>query len=153
MKKLILARHGHYHRDEDGHLTEYGERQMAELGRRLGSCLGSAPRALILSSTAPRGLESARILGDVCAIRMEGHEVLWADNQHAGSFRNAFALVESKKDEVDALILVTHLDYVARFPSYFADSRGIKLTNGGYEEVPNGAARAIDCELNTVVRI
>ncbi|MDP3975825.1 MAG: hypothetical protein Q8P95_02815 [bacterium] len=63
----------------------------------------------------------------------------------------AMKLVNSKAEETDVLIVVTHLEYVNAFPPYFAREKlGIALEAIAIEK---GEAWIIDCEGRTRVLI
>ncbi len=152
MKKLVIVRHGDY--GFDGSLSKTGRGQMERLARGLRSRLGGG-KAIILFSTAPRGEQSARILGVELGItELEPHEVLWSDRDNGRSAHPAetLALVRSKKDQYDIVILVTHYEYAEEFPMYFSNFEfdGLLFTCA---EIKKGEAWVIDCETRQRVKV
>lgn len=147
MDKLIIIRHGDY----DGvNLSDFGKRQMAELGNRLMPQINGD--VLILSSTAPRARESAEILGKAFNVSIEDHEILWSDRSHYEDFPKVLELVRSKKEEVDVLILVTHLEYVYGFPGHFGQTE-LEISTFPYREIGKGTAWVIHCEGKTIEHV
>ena len=96
-------------------------------------------------------MDSAAILGKAFGVPFEEHEVLWSENRHPEDLPKTLELVRSKKETVDVLILVTHLEYVNRFPTYFA-----KEELGSYfphDSINKGEACDIECEAKTITHV
>lgn len=149
MQRLILIRHGVYGYDD--RLNETGRQQMNEIAKKLQPTLNGG-RVALLTSVAARARESADIIGKLIGVEPEEHDVLWSENRHRENLPKALELVRSKKDVVDVLILVTHLEYTERFPRYFAQE---ELGGGTFphREVAKGEAWDIDCEQKTCTLI
>lgn len=101
-------------------IVRYGEHsQMLALGEKLKSLLGNASR-VILSSSAPYVRESAAVLASIFSVQFQERDELWCDGAHLCNFLKVHELVCSLKDTVEAVILVTHLDYCRVYASFFA---------------------------------
>jgi phosphohistidine phosphatase SixA len=152
MKKLVIVRHGDY--GFDGSLSTKGKAQMKQLAESLRSQLGGG-KTIILFSTAPRGEQSARILAAELGItELEPHEVLWSDRENGRSAHPAktLALVRSKKELYDIVVLVTHYEYAEEFPMYFSQCEfdGLLFI---CVEIKKAEAWVIDCETRQRVRV
>lgn len=148
MKRLILIRHGVDYRSN---LTYLGRMQMNSMAEKLQPTLNGS-RVGLLASTTIRTRESAGIIGRIIGVEPQVHEVLRSENMHPEDLPKALELVRSKKDNFDVLILVTHLEYVERFPCYFAQE---ELGGAVFpqQEVAKGEAWDIDCEQKTCTHI
>ena len=128
MKKLIIIRHGTY--DYDGNLDEHGKEQMKVMAAMLAQHI-NGDRALMLHSTKARAVQSAEALNTQLKLEKEAHATLvsggdWLDEKAALDF------VRKHKDRADVLILVTHMEYGERLPSYFG-TQELGLQGGGTE--------------------
>ncbi len=147
MKILIVARHGEYVSDE---LDDRGKRQIADLVEKLSPIVGDR-EPLILSSTAGRAVESAEIIADHFNTSFDQHDVLWSENRHREDLPAALELVRLHQDETEVMILVTHLEYVERFPPYYGQEElEIYLDS---KAILKGKAWVIDCEAGTITLI
>ena len=152
MKKLVIVRHGDYGFDDS--LSTKGKAQMKRLAENLRPELDGR-KTIILFSTAPRGEQSARILGAELEITAcEPHEVLWSDRENARSPHPAktLALIRSKKEQYGIVILVTHYEYAEEFPMYFSQFEFDGLLFPCVE-IKKGEAWVIDCGSRTRVRV
>lgn len=149
MQRLIIVRHGEYGGND--RLSEYGKEQITQLGEKLKATVNGG-RVVILSSVAARAVDSAEILGKTFGVEFEQHDVLWSENRHRENLPKALELVRSKKDDADILVLVTHLEYVERFPSYFGEE---ELGNPSFphREISKGTAWDIDCNQKTITQV
>lgn len=118
MDRLAIIRRGDYLLD-NGRLSALGRTQIHKLGQMLES-LVNEERVLVLSSTAPRALDSAKIIADILEVPVEEHEVLWADDDHRSNFDAVHQLVQSIRRKTNFGVLVTHLEYAQFFPSFLA---------------------------------
>ena len=144
MKYLVVARHGHASCDE---LTEKGKGQVTELANELKRILkGGSTR--ILSSPDTRAVQSAKILADTLDVRPEIQATLSSCYAgHPDTPNQVIALIDGPM-EVDALILVTHLENTGELPKRFAQEKlGVELHP---EEIRHGKAWIIDCEAKTI---
>jgi hypothetical protein len=148
MKYLILVRHGSYDK-YDGRISSFGKECISNLTRnKLKGVVDSNEKTIIISSTAPRALDSAEIISDVLNIEFEENTILWSDAEHRKNFDNVLEMVRSYKEETDVLILVTHLEYVESFPCFFGRFElGVELDS---DEIGKGEAWAIDCKNKTL---
>lgn len=150
MEKLIIVRHGD---ETNGDLNERGRDEIAKLSKKLlKDHLNTEGKKRILSSTAPRALQSAMILRAVTGVGIEDHEILWSDDRHPAKTTKLLALLEEVFDEFDIVIMVTHLEYTFELPpafmSYFLHH---KVCAG--KEVSRGHAIVIDCTKKTITQI
>ena len=147
MKQLILVRHGDYFGNS---LSGYGRNQIKLLASKLKPFINGHSVA-ILTSTAGRACESADILGSFFGVDYEQHEVLWSENRHRENFVEALNLVRLNKNKADTLILVTHYEYVQKFPRYFAE----KEMNVHFSSrlIGKGEAWVIDCQQKKIVHV
>jgi len=149
MKTIIIVRHGEYETREGIYrLSESGHEQMKQLGEEIASQLNGQSVAL-LSSTAPRALDSSEVLGELLGVIPQEHELLWSDNDHSMNTEKALGLV-SQHEEVDVLIVVTHLEYSESLPGklahqYFGSDGGFPYASPG-----KGGAWVISLEKKTV---
>ena len=148
MEKLIVVRHGHYARDDK--LSDRGRAEMAALAEKLKLHLDGLA-VVILTSTADLARQSAEILGDFFVVDVEAHEVLWSEEIHPEDFAGALKLVKSFEHMADVLVLVTHYEYVERFPAYFAREEW-KVSRESHL-IGNGHAWVLDCSEKTLVLV
>lgn len=141
MKKLVVIRHGEY--DVRYNLNDEGRSQMQNLSAYLVENF-KGMKMVILSSSAPRALQSAEVIGEVLELPVEKHKVLWSGGD-GYSQNNATVLnLVKEKDEFDVVMLVTHLEYCEEFPGYFIEN----ALGGEYKPAGSskGGARILDCE-------
>lgn len=117
-KRLLTVRHGDYDEGTMG-LSNVGTRQITSISDKI-SPLIKGKTAIILSSSAKRAVQSAVIISNQLGVEYQEHEVLWSEGRHPEDLSKALELVQSFMDKVDVIILVTHYEYIERFPSYFA---------------------------------
>ncbi len=154
VKKLILVRHGHYDYG-DGNLTNKGFVQITGLAKKLFDVLNGSS-ILMLSSTAPRAVQSAEIISKELGVPFESHDVLWSGSSGkvAGTmrdFKQVLEMIIGHEHQADAVILVTHYEYVEDFPRFF----GTKVFGHSLKSyvIPVGTSWLIDCEEKTMVRV
>ena len=156
MKHLFVARHGDYDYDSmyAARLNDSGRQQMEVLGKAMKEILKGSSVYLI-SSTAPRALDSSEILVAQLALPVfEKSSYLWSgDDAPSDSFyRNPsldrlMGLVNNKRSKADGLVMVTHLEVAEEFPTYF-----LKKELGQDEpigEISKGQAVHFDLEQRT----
>ncbi len=144
MKRLVIVRHGEYGAMD--HLNDNGKKQITQL--TANPRLQKTEKVTIFSSPARRAKESAEILGIFFGVKAEEHAGLYDDSLPA--FERTLNLIRSKKDEVDTVILVTHLEYTKFFPSYFAKMELGVSSFPPEKSVSYGRAWEIDCEHKTL---
>lgn len=148
MKHLIIVRHGQYGPGQQ--LNDRGRAQIEALADRLKSFMNGV-KVMILTSTADRARESAEILGSAFGVGFEEHEILWSESSYPEDLPGTLKLVRSRKDNADVLVLVTHYEYVEKFPSYFARNElGTPMSSGLIEK---GEAWVIDCFQKTLTHV
>jgi hypothetical protein len=127
---------------------------MEQAGEKIEALAGDRDTFFLLSSTAPRAVDSAKVLCEMFGWTeddFEQHEVLWAEDNHPENLPAALGLVKDKADEGDILILVTHMEYGMEFPSYFG-----KREFGLIWRSPDlyyGEGMVIDCDERTLDRL
>lgn len=123
MKHLFIVRHGDYGRDD--HLNETGKKQMQRVGAAIREIVGDS--AYILSSTAPRGIDSAEVLAVQLGLPkdFETTEDLWTarDSPKEKKFycdsELLLRMIDERRDRADGLILVSHLEICGELPGAF----------------------------------
>jgi broad specificity phosphatase PhoE len=152
MKHLFVARHGDY--DGDYRISNYGRQQMETLGKAIKQVLNGSS-AYLVSSTAPRALDSSEILAVELGLPLEFERTpyIWSGNSapedsHYKRFDSNDKLVEfvnERKDKADGLIMVTHLEITDWFPYYFL-KKELEIDNpiNIPDELPKGMAVHID---------
>ena len=127
MKHFFIARHGAYYLG--GRLNKIGEEQISALGRVMKEIL-NGDSVYIISSTAPRALDSSKILArDLKSVtQIEEIPCLWfaADSGHYDppmldlDLDEIYKIVDERRDFADALILMAHEELRDDFSGYFS---------------------------------
>ena len=146
MNTLIIARHAQHQSDL---LTDTGMEQIRSLGRKLQERL-AGKKILILTSTALRARRSANVLKKEFfpEVEVEPHEVLWSENSHPHDYKGLTALIDTKVNDADVLLLVTHYEYVDGYATYYGRNRlQAELKS---KLIENGRAWLIDTEAKTI---
>lgn len=141
MKQLIIVRHGDY--KGDGHLSDQGKKQISQLTFRLKSLL-NGDAVTIMSSTAPRAIDSAEIISNILGKNFEKHEILWSGGSRTQNHEAVLNLLGDYEEEADTIILVTHYEYVKEFPKHFAARR--LDTVWAEKTLDKGEACVINCK-------
>jgi len=136
MSNLVIVRHGEYGRDM--RLNAKGRDQMYNMAEILQGVLARKNTAHILSSTAPRALDSAKILSEIQNVPIEEHELLWSESGHPEDLDGAYGPIKSLQEKADLGIVVTHLEYAESLPPFllekefnkFASSREVRKGEG-----------------------
>ncbi|MFA5157745.1 MAG: hypothetical protein WC451_00945 [Patescibacteria group bacterium] len=145
MEKLIVARHGSYGGD---HLNSRGVEEINRLSQGLQQVIGGGS-VVILSSTAARAVESAKIMSEILGVPFSSHEILWSDDRHRENLPAALRLVQSRENEADVVVLVTHFEYAEQLPTFFGkEVLGEEIPE---QEISKGQARVVDCVAKTCV--
>jgi phosphohistidine phosphatase SixA len=146
MKKIIIARHGHYSGRD---LDQCGRGEMKAMGEALASLLG-AHSIRVVSSTAPRALQSAEILSDRLSVPVEEHRFLWTgpDSPRGclADLNAALQLVKTAGE--DSMIIVTHLEFTDTLP-WFLGKHLLGNDHFPRGNINKGQACVIDCETKT----
>lgn len=132
MEYLFITRHGDFD-SQTGNLTTLGKSQIASIAMQIQKyCIDKT--VVILTSTAPRALESTKIIAERILIRnIVQEQWLWSGNDapsftyyHNQKPASIIEVIEDKKTyqnidilENDVVILVSHYEVVNQFPSYF----------------------------------
>lgn len=159
MNHLFIARHGIY--DKISYrLGQEGKKQMGVLGISIRGILHGGS-AQIISSTAPRALDSSGVL--VAQLGLTGFEqvpYLWTgrdSNVHPNydndgnrkSHEVLMAMIEERKAKADWLVIMTHLEVAEDFSRIF--HRLILGEDKSYRDrVEKGQAVYFDLEHKTV---
>lgn len=135
MDLLIIVRHGTY--GPGGRLNDDGRRQMSDIAEKLET-LVTNKRIIVLSSTADRAFEGAKIISGALSAPLEKHKILWSESCHPENFPGLLEMIRTRQNEADCFILITHLEYVTNFPRYFAKQEwGVEVP---YMNVSKGEA-------------
>jgi phosphohistidine phosphatase SixA len=112
---IAIVRHGRY--DITDNLSNEGRLQIKELAGLLQPFFGDKPVS-ILTSTAPRALQSAEILVDAFGVKAKEFPFLWSGptSPHRDQFdlKKATELIRSAG--TPGVIVVTHLEYSEHLP-------------------------------------
>lgn len=144
-KLLVVVRHGEYYLS-DGRLSELGRQQMADLAAKLKPLIADGAVCMLVS-TEPRAQDSAdvlaRELGGVQA--RASHQVLcsWGGYIPDDDVAVTLELVR-KKFDVEALILVTHFEYVRDFPTVYGKAELGAVIEP--RELHKGRCRVVFCD-------
>lgn len=153
MKHLFMVRHGIYGGDD--RINDGGRWQMKRLSRDIKQvlCGGSV---YLVSSTAPRALDSSEVLAAELALPPEFEQVpyLWSgDDSPSDSFYHnpnldrLIEIVDERREKADGLVMVTHLEVVESFPTFFLEREFGQ--NRHIERVAKGRAVHFDLEQRT----
>lgn len=121
MRHLFIARHGDYGKGD--RLNDAGKQQVHILAAAIKAQL-AGDSAYLLSSTAPRALDSSEIIAAALGIPgFERMEYLWsASDAPKDTYFSDFntgrlvQIVEERESKADALIIVSHLEIVKHLP-------------------------------------
>lgn len=125
MKHFFIARHGAYYLN--GRLNKLGERQIKALGQAIRQIIDGCA-VHIISSTAPRALDSSAVLARELGLTGEVEEFscLWfaADSEHYLPVRDIdadqiYGIVNERRDRADVLILMAHEELRDAFAEHF----------------------------------
>lgn len=117
LRKFIVIRHGNYdYATMD--LDAIGERQIKKLLPTIKEHIAGMEGILLLSSNAPRAESSMKIISGELNLPYEVSEYLCSDNKHSQDNKRAlnFVLNEVNKNEAEAVIILTHLEYANELP-------------------------------------
>ncbi|MFC1733348.1 histidine phosphatase family protein [candidate division KSB1 bacterium] len=148
MEHLFIARHADY--DYNRRISEKGRKQMETLADAIKGMIDNTP-AHILSSTAPRAMDSSEELAQYLNAEIEHMPYLWSggDAPRGGYDYDESRLARIVQDsKADALILMTHLEVVSSFPDYFV--RDVLGTDMVVKSPKKGQAIYIDFEIMVV---
>ena len=123
MKHLIVVRHGDY--AVGGILSEKGKIQINSIALQLTN-LNLSKKAVILTSPAPRALESADIIKQKLGIK-DYVEIpfFWSDTTaptptyYKDQDPSKVMTIVNEYEEREVVIVVSHLEVVNQFPKYF----------------------------------
>jgi hypothetical protein len=123
MKHIFIARHGDY--GIDHRINDIGRAQMEILGRTIKEILRGGS-AYLISSTAPRALDSSGVLKAELALSdLDYIPYLWSgedgpyDNYCKDNNNEKLMQFVNERKKADGLIMMTHIDITDRFPDYF----------------------------------
>lgn len=147
MKLLVVARHGQY--DHALRLSTFGRQQIEALAEALKARINGQQKVVLLTSAAPRALDSAQVLAEELGIEPEEHQVLWSDNGHIHESDDAAVELISGHSDSDVVVVMTHLEYSSSLPGSYA-KRAFGSSNGfAYHATSYGEAWVLDCETRT----
>lgn len=145
IEKVIIVRHGDY--DDRHRLSPSGEKQMKRIADLIRPHL--TPNSIFLSSSAPRGEDSAKVLSAELNLKFRTFPELHSGNDSSDSQNNNRALLliwdEAKKNRADCAIVVTHLEYAEELPSEFIP--------GSYPDIKKGEGLIIDLNASRSLKI
>jgi len=140
MRLLIVCRHGNYVvTDGRQYLTEAGRKEIAALAGTIMRLTKENERITLLSSTAPRAVESAEVIQSMMGLppfeRTHDLSIEYGVNESAG-----LHLVETHAPDTDVLILMTHLEYCRIIPVQVAKTLALTIRE---RDLQTGSAQAI----------
>jgi len=128
------------------HLTDESRQQMEELGGVIKGILGASMPVQIISSTQGRAKESAEALSSkLGSSKVEAFDYLWSGENtpwhppwrpqgdsflisrelypelcnYFGDMPKIHELVSERRNEAEALVIVTHFEIASEYPEYF----------------------------------
>lgn len=144
MRHILLVRHGEYDQKTLSLIPD-GRQAILNTATKIEKLAGTA-RYHILSSTAPRAMESSQIIAEVLSCQIEGHDILWSESSREWDTVKALELVKaSAETNVEVLVIVTHLEYIENLPRLLAQEFLGKQI-GGAVELAKGSACYFDLE-------
>lgn len=141
MKTIVIVRHGN--NTENGHLSSQGEVQIKYLAGLLRKTIKT--KSIILTSTAPRAMESSKILGSSLKTIIEPYEFLYRGVE----LEKVTNLIKSKTEKVDHIIIVTHSQYIGLFCNHIGKAF-FKVNFPEQETLNNGQALVINCKTKKI---
>ena len=143
MERLVLVRHGDY--GPDGHLSDAGRQQIAGLAEILADKINGSS-VLVLSSSAPRALDSAMIIAEKFGTTIESHDFLYDE----WDSQKLVQLISTHTNQAETVVVVAHIE-VERFPEWFGETQlKVRLPKIA---VQKGAGLLIDCKTKMMFRI
>ena len=126
MENLFVIRHGNYSK-ENGNLTSFGQDQIGILTNKIKN-LSLGTNAVIITSTAPRALQTSDIIRNILSIPDIVREpFIWSHPDDAPQLSYYKDQDPSKVMDIvkkfmhnDVVILVSHYEVVNQFPKFFA---------------------------------
>jgi phosphohistidine phosphatase SixA len=149
MKKLFIIRHGRY--GHDGRLNEAGVEQMHDIAEKLKLLIKAQEKVIMITSTAPRALDSAEVLSQDLGIPYQKDELFWSDSYHDYDYDAAFSVLGEKGEHADVVILVSHLEYCSHLPWMFA-TKAMNILFPGIQ-MEKGECCLCDFEASSVTRL
>lgn len=141
MKLFVLCRHGSY---QNGHMDSLGERQAKRLRPRIKGL-----KVRVISSTAPRASQYTDVLVRELGLTDRYDDaLLWSDSDHPSDNEGATQLLVYQSQEVDVLIVVTHLEYAYTLPRLYV--REMCDASIWSTELDEGDACLFNCEALTI---
>lgn len=124
MKHLVIVRHGDY--AVGGRLSEKGKTQINSIALQLAN-ISYLKKSVILSSIAPRAMDSAEIIQQKLGIsELVKVPFFWSDTTAPAPTyykdRDPSKVMDiiNKYSDYDIVIVVSHLELVNQFPRFFA---------------------------------
>ncbi len=162
MKHLFLVRHADYHeietRLDDEKINLRGIEQIRLLSEEMKKVLGGNSTYLI-SSTAPRAMDSARFLLQYLGRdqEFESEPFLWTDSfnpskHYTGKPEGVMEIIQRSEGRAENLILVSHYELLQFFPFHFA-SEILGRSLEDYDGVERGQAIHFNLEDKTYQKI
>jgi hypothetical protein len=148
-KRLIIVRHAHY--NDHYRISIRGHQQILDLIPLIKAHIDCiSDRVMLITSTAPRALDTANVLRESVRGCYHEDELFWSDRGHPWDYEKALESILhlSENNRIDVAILVTHLEYADYLPIMFGDRiMGIKVN---LPEIKKGQAVCCDLEAKTV---
>ncbi|MGE0792733.1 MAG: hypothetical protein AB7V77_00975 [Candidatus Woesearchaeota archaeon] len=124
MKHLFIGRHASY--DSEGRISAEGKKELDFLSEQIKQVLNGGS-AHIVTSTAPRALDSAEVLKKNLNATVVEEPYLWSgtdapeDSFYTDrNYDRVVDIINKHKDNADAVIVLSHLEVVDDVPRGYA---------------------------------
>lgn len=117
MNTIMILRHGHFISGTED-LSSEGVKQVKSLLVKIQEYLEKS-KTVILSSDAPRAVQSASLLSKYLKIPIGFSRCLWADDRHKENTELAVDTIiqYATQQSADVVIVVTHFEYTGSLPN------------------------------------
>lgn len=146
--RFFIVRHAPYD-DITDRISKHGAEVTEKLATAINRLVPEQEAIAMVSSNAPRAIDTALIFGDVLNIEFEARRIFWSDNFHPYDSQAAVRFLEAEFSKEPNIIVVTYLELAAEIP------RNLRQHYEGRPDgqLGKGEAWFIDSERRTIERI
>jgi len=147
MKYLFVMRHGETDTATNlfsETLTKWGIKMIEKTALKLGKIF-EGQKVLIITSDSERAIATTNILNASLKANVIQDPVLRMFGNDLATSIKTLESVKQYADKYDVIILVTHLENVARFPNYFYNKYLGQIGEEKRENIDNSCGWLIDC--------
>ncbi len=137
---IIVVRHGKYL--QNGNLAEEGKAQIRQVAKKILTMMNGS-KVVILSSVAPRTIESAEIISTCLRTSYQAHHALLSTNGQKEDLPTALRLIKTAQKKADIVVVVTHLEYSRSLIPYYAEQE-LGITGMNINALSPGEAWVFD---------